>query len=95
MTSIENETYLVSKRSLVEKMLPPELLTVREGILDRLNKEYEDLAMVNSVLDGYGYTEPIIDEITFDHSGVYDANDGTPPTREHSEDDKWIIKGEK
>jgi len=94
MPSIEKETYLMSRRSLVEKMLPPELLTVREGILARLNKEYEDLAMVNDVLTGYGYTETIIDEITANDAGVHDADDGTKGAVEHPEDSKWIQRSE-
>jgi len=89
MPSIENEAYLVSRRSVVEKMLPPELLVVREGILKRLNQEYEDLAMVNDVLTGYGYTETIVDEITSKPAGVHDANDGTIGAVERPTDSVW------
>lgn len=57
------ERYLISRRNVVEAMLPPELLEVRRGILDRLHREQTDLDMVNDVLQGYGYTEQIIEEL--------------------------------
>lgn len=89
----ESVDYLISRRAVVEKMLPPELLVVREGILDRLNREQADLDMINDVLNGYGYTEAIIEST----AGVYDGNDGTKGAAEHPEDSTWnpnIIPGE-
>jgi len=83
------EAYLTSRRAVIEAMLPAELLEVRNGILERLNKEQADLDLVNDVLNGYGYTEAIIEQTT----GVYDANDGTQGAEER-EDSKWISRGE-
>lgn len=83
-----NEAYLMSRRSVVEAMLPPELMAVRKGILERLNREQSDLDMVNDVLNGYGYTEAIIEST----AGVYDAQDGTTGAVEHPEDNQFIIR---
>ena len=83
---VTSSEHLISRRAVVEQMLPAELLVVRKGILDRLNREQSDLDMVNQVLNGYGYTEAIIEST----AGVYDANDGTPGAIEHPEDDRFI-----
>jgi len=83
------QSEFVSRRATVEKMLPPELLEVRKGILERLNNEQDDLDMINDVLNGYGYTEAIIEQTT----GVYDAKDETLGSPEHPEDNKWDGRG--
>jgi len=81
-----NEHYLLTRRAVIEKMLPPELLEVRQGILDRLNREQADLELVNDVLNGYGYTEAIIENT----AGVYDGNDGTKGAEERPDDSVFI-----
>lgn len=92
LTPPENSA-LLQRQSIIEAMLPPELLEVRKGLFLQLNNVERDIKIINDVLDGYGYTEAIIESTT----GIYDANDGTQGSPEHPEDSQWnpaIIRGE-
>jgi hypothetical protein len=81
------ENFEMTRRSVVEDMLPPELLEVRKGLFTQLNQVQKDIDLVNDVLLGYGYTELILDDLA---GQAYDAaNDGTVGAKEHPEDSKW------
>lgn len=77
------EGELFSRRSVLESQDPAALFRIREMLQQKVQTTLGEIALVNLVLDGYGYTR-------YDPGAAYDADDGTEGSIEHPEDSQWI-----